>query len=1522
MAKKEYNVDLDIKGKVSATTVPNSTGSIVTWNSSTKVFGLRTNAEIIADLNLSSNFVPYTGATANVNLGARSITSTGGFIGNASTATKLSNITTTFTGTYPVTVNVNGTIYSHTGLTYTGSTGALSANTFIGELSGNATTATTLATARTINGTSFNGSTNITTANWGAARNITIGNTTKSVDGSANVSWSLAEIGINTGDFVPYTGANKAVDLNTQKLTIGGDFEKRNVSFEKSYLNNSVSNSTHFTRLTDVASFSRGSDSTTTSDCIVITLPIRSSTRWVMEVDIFSPSTSSIFSGAPTKLLISAYSISNLVRSVTAISSADNVKSVSFCRDIDNNTIIIIRSNSSSNFNYGKVNITNFYHGVSYSSDLAVKTNYKVDAVVESSLTDLTTNGTITNEQFTRDSYLWNKGNFSQADLDNWNVAFNRGDFRDFGLGNVMTNSNNPNSWNWDNINVNSIHRGSDHGITGITDNLYGLSLLNSTTSKYGVSIAGHSSGRLFIQGYHNGTAAPWREVWHTGNFNPSDYATVTQLSGYVPTSRTITAGNGLSGGGSLAANRTITLGTPSSIGLTSTNSVTSTSHTHALDATTTTAINNGQTAFGWGNHALVGYLTTTALNNYYQSGDVNIPAKGGDYVVFPETGSGQLANFDFDTITATGFYNKLFNAGAASTYNAPKTGYYGHVEVSNHGGNILQITRPYRVSDGMWMRNRFGGNWTPWVEFIHSGNLSSYANSLLTDFVPTSRTITINGVTQNLSANRTWTVPDTITRLRGTTSGTYTSGDLTLLAGANTTITQSGSNITIASTNTNTTYSAGTGLSLTGTTFGQTITTSGTGTFVTGITQTTNGFQVNLGTPPNTVYSTDTLAILNAGTSTSGALQTAKNLNDWLNGKGFSTQTLSAGSGVSIVGSVISNSAPNIDQKLSISGMKITLDRSGGTVTVPSSNLVTSSTATGTTNVATTNTNTYLNIVEGGTTLGSSTQVTGAGAVSVSSDAAGKLTITGVDTTYNTFTKTNPGLVPAPTGTTSTRFLREDGSWVTPTDSTYSAGTLALLQEGTNTTNRVWSPKILTDFTDGKYLQLSGGTITGDLGIGIAPTAKLDVNGTVRFRNFSNTLLSTDSNGNLSNTTNLILESNVLRPSTASGISLGNSVTPFANLYLIGSGYFTGNMMFGNNDQVTAMRTTIGYDGDIKANNHIKFLSDGNALLDKRNQGFMSLDVNRLDIGHDDYEHTKIFNQYGSIGIYDDTMEINHHVVSINALNNSNVSVSNGRLRLSQNRGNQLSAGVVELDSNNLYTTSSAGLGTSSNRWGKLWGTNVDFNGNMVVGKINNARYLYYGIVNQTVANNIVNNLIGTSNSGIATFRVDVAGLMNAPWYQHRYGATIFAKTADTFLFLSANPNTGKASMSGGSSTNVNWTKDLAFTVNESTITATAFYESSLRKFKTNIKPFKTSALKLIDSLDIVTFDRIDDETKNKIGVIADDTSEEFLSEDKDAVDLYKTIFIQAKAIQELEKKNQSLEKRLERLERMLENL
>ena len=71
----------------------------------------------------------------------------------------------------------------------------LGSGKFIGDLTGNADSSTKLKTARSINGTNFDGTGNITTTNWGTSRTITIGNTGKSVNGDSNVSWSLSEIG-------------------------------------------------------------------------------------------------------------------------------------------------------------------------------------------------------------------------------------------------------------------------------------------------------------------------------------------------------------------------------------------------------------------------------------------------------------------------------------------------------------------------------------------------------------------------------------------------------------------------------------------------------------------------------------------------------------------------------------------------------------------------------------------------------------------------------------------------------------------------------------------------------------------------------------------------------------------------------------------------------------------------------------------------------------------------------------------------------------------------------------------------------------------------------------------------------------------------------------------------------------------------------------------------------------------------------------------------------------------------------
>ena len=114
------------------------------------------------------------------------------------------------TGKKPTPADIGAAASSHTH-NYAGSSSA----------GGAANSANTLATARTINGTSFNGSANITTANWGTARTLTIGNTGKSVNGSGNVSWSLSEIGAapasHTHSYLPLSGGviNGSITVNT-----------------------------------------------------------------------------------------------------------------------------------------------------------------------------------------------------------------------------------------------------------------------------------------------------------------------------------------------------------------------------------------------------------------------------------------------------------------------------------------------------------------------------------------------------------------------------------------------------------------------------------------------------------------------------------------------------------------------------------------------------------------------------------------------------------------------------------------------------------------------------------------------------------------------------------------------------------------------------------------------------------------------------------------------------------------------------------------------------------------------------------------------------------------------------------------------------------------------------------------------------------------------------------------------------------------------------------------------------------
>ena len=101
-----------------------------------------------------------------------------------------------------------GTIYSYDEYQNVSFPAKVTATSFDGSLKGNASTATSaskLTTARKINGLAFDGTGDITTTTWGTARNITIGNTKKSVNGSTDIAWTLAEIGaVSSSDLSKY----------------------------------------------------------------------------------------------------------------------------------------------------------------------------------------------------------------------------------------------------------------------------------------------------------------------------------------------------------------------------------------------------------------------------------------------------------------------------------------------------------------------------------------------------------------------------------------------------------------------------------------------------------------------------------------------------------------------------------------------------------------------------------------------------------------------------------------------------------------------------------------------------------------------------------------------------------------------------------------------------------------------------------------------------------------------------------------------------------------------------------------------------------------------------------------------------------------------------------------------------------------------------------------------------------------------------------------------------------------------
>jgi hypothetical protein len=303
-----------------ATSATNATNVAVTTSATASAFKVpfaNTTASTTGNYGLLQDSLAeftYNPSTNTLTVG----TVSGALSGNATTATNATNVTVTTSSTASAfKIPFANTTVSTTGnygllqdnaaeFTYNPSTNTLTVGTVSGAVSGNATTATTLQTARTINGTSFNGSANITTANWGTARTLW----GQSVNGSANITAPLRPAAgtaalpafstsgdTNTGIFFPAAdtlafaeGGTEVIRINSssnvgvgttspgEKLDVNGSVRGLQLIASNGIVVNSATVSANYTIPTGSNAMSAGA--VTIADGITVT--VSDGSNWVV----------------------------------------------------------------------------------------------------------------------------------------------------------------------------------------------------------------------------------------------------------------------------------------------------------------------------------------------------------------------------------------------------------------------------------------------------------------------------------------------------------------------------------------------------------------------------------------------------------------------------------------------------------------------------------------------------------------------------------------------------------------------------------------------------------------------------------------------------------------------------------------------------------------------------------------------------------------------------------------------------------------------------------------------------------------------------------------------------------------------------------------------------------------------------------------------------------------------------------------------------------------------------------------
>ncbi len=479
------------------------------------------------------------------------------------------------------------------------------------------------------------------------------------------------------GDNVPYTGANKSVDLGTQNLTIGGVFRKNTATLEWNDLGAGTSSTNLLRKYWNVASYV-GTRASTNAGVVRIVIPINASSMWNAQISIQEYiGTLNSDPRRRTTLTVGAYSTGNAA-SFVMCDNPDRIEKVAFGRDTANSNTILLIYPKTTAWSYEEVTVDWVQQAHSYASGLHTKSNYVAGFVATTDLPalDFTLNNEVLNAGFQRDSFYTGLGvsqfNITYAtNVYTFSVLLNNGVQKQATL--QVSSSHfeiNPSTGVLQLLPALATQLVNSFGyVRGLTstdnlDNITGIGLYMQTTSANATlalnyPIAGNAGllkvyksasthmiqeytpfinnnpnsstgNRTYQRYFYNGIISSWRQIAYVGD-NVSSFA---NDANYL-TAATV-------GNGQLTVNTT---GDIVGSYVFSANQTGNTTVTLGLSTNVLNAIVDGKTAYSWGNHAAQGYLKIADLNGYATQAWVNsqisnIPAPGNGTVILQGIGA------------------------------------------------------------------------------------------------------------------------------------------------------------------------------------------------------------------------------------------------------------------------------------------------------------------------------------------------------------------------------------------------------------------------------------------------------------------------------------------------------------------------------------------------------------------------------------------------------------------------------------------------------------------------------------------------------------------------------------------------------------------------------------------------------------------------------------------------------------------------------------------------------------------